>query len=156
MSNNWYVNSVDYTAVTQWAALTTLAVGAIRRQLSAPAVNSERCFRVSAITTGVTGAAEPTWNATNNATTTDSGVTWTECTGQEAHQRDNGATVVWTAPAARIGCLMGSGKNIVAAGDTIYLSSDHAETQSSAAITIQGSGTTQSPVSMISVSKAGS
>ncbi|MES2055811.1 MAG: hypothetical protein V4564_07735 [Pseudomonadota bacterium] len=153
---NWYVSSVDHAAIGQWAALTTLATGAIRRQLAAPAVNSERCFRVSAITTGITGASEPTWNLGNNATTTDSGVTWTECTGQEAHQRDNGATVVWTAPAPRVGCLMFSGKAIVAQGDFVYCSSDHAETQASTYNVVSASSAGGLPCYVMSVAKSGS
>lgn len=150
---NWYVSSVDYTAVAQWAALHTYAVGNIVRQLAAPAVNSERCFRCTAITTGISGASEPTWNLGDSATTSETTVTWTECTGQGTHQRDNGATVTWTAPAARFACLGagGTGKNIIATGDSVYLSSDHAETQAAAMTLWPNSNATTT----ISVSKAG-
>ncbi len=157
MASNWYVSSVDYAAVAQWAAVHTYAVGNIVRQLAAPAVNSERCFRCTAITTGVSGASEPSWNLGDSATTSETTVTWTECTGQQAHQRDNGATVVWTAPAARVGCLMFFGKASVASGDTIFLSSDHAETQSAAALNIYSASSAGGPpCNLISVTKTGS
>src|SRR6266550_9439002 len=126
-ASDWYISSVAYTAVTQWSALATLAVGAVRRQ-TAPAARAERAFRVSAITTGVTGASEPSWNLTNSATTTDSGVTWTECSGQSAQQQLGGVTTTWTCPAATIQTLEVSGKNIVAASDRLFFSSDHTET----------------------------
>ena len=156
---DWYTSSVAYTALTQWAATTTLAVGAIRRQLAAPATNAERCFRVSAITTGITGASEPSpWTLTNNGTTADGGVTWTECTGQSNHQRDNGATTTWTAPAARLNCLSNAtnGKNVLAAGDRMFLSSDHAETQSTANTLTATNATINSPLTVMSVAKTGS
>ena len=124
---NVYCGSTKYTAVTAWTATTTLAVGAVRRQSATPTVGNERCFRVSAITTGITGAAEPTWVLTANATTTDAGVTWTECTGQAAFNGDGGGTA-WGAPHARIA----NAGAFMAAGDTCYVSNNHAETQSSA------------------------
>ncbi len=146
---DWYVSSVAYTAVTQWAALTTLAVGAIRRQLTAPSVGNERCFRVSSITTGITGASEPTWVLTKAATTTDSGVTWTEITGNSTYN--------WTAPAARLTPIFNSGSSWAAGGDRVFVSSDHAETQA-ATLTITSPSSTgaTNPCTVISVSRAGS
>ena len=60
----WYCNfgngtSTGYTAVTAWAASTAVVAGALRRQLAAPAVNSERVF--ACIVAGTTGSTEPTW-----------------------------------------------------------------------------------------------
>lgn len=124
---NWYCGSTKYTAVTQWAALTTLSVGAIRRQLATPTVGNERCFRVSAITTGITGASEPSWTLTHNGTTTDSGVTWTECTGQAIYNGDGGGSA-YAAPFARMYSAASSGW--ATTGDTVYISNNHAETQS--------------------------
>lgn len=126
---NWYCGSTKYTAVTQWAALTTLAVGAIKRQLASPTLGNERCFRVSAITTGITGASEPAWNLGQNATTTDAGVTWTECTGQAIYNGDGGGTA-WAAPAARLNMFLSNAW--ASPGDNVYVSNNHAETQSSA------------------------
>src|SRR6266446_5639149 len=127
LAADWYISSVAYTAVPVWTALATLSVGNVRRQ-TAPAASAERAFRVSAITTGITGAAEPTWNLGNSATTTDAGVTWTECTGQSAQQQLGGVTNTWTCPAATIRNLEVLGKNIVAASDRLFFSSDHTET----------------------------
>ena len=90
----WYCNSVGYTAVTAWAATTAIAAGALRRQLAAPAVNSERVF--IAIIAGTTGSAEPSWTLTRGAKTTDSGVTWMECTGASAVNGDLVNTPNWT------------------------------------------------------------
>ena len=151
---NWYISSVAYTAVAQWAASTTYATGAIVRQLSAPATNLERCFRVTAGGGGSSGSSEPTWVTSNNGTTTDNTLTWTECTGQEAHQHDNSVTNTWTAPAARHNCLTNAtnGKNVQAAGDQFFYSSDHAETVA-AATTYVTLGTTSAPNKYISVSR---
>lgn len=143
----WFGSSVAYTAVTQWAALTTLAVGAIRRQLAAPAVNSERCFRVSAITTGITGAAEPAWTLTKAGVTTDAGVTWTECTGNSA-QNTAGAM---NAPFARITTAL----SFALTGDTVLFANNHAETQSTADISSGGAGSAGAPVQMVSIDSAG-
>jgi hypothetical protein len=118
---NWYVDSVAYAAVPQWSALATLTVGTYRRQLAAPAFGNERVFKVTAITTGITGAAEPTWNLVNNATTTDSGVTWTQITGQEAEQ----AASNFKAPFATIQ----GAENVVSAAGTIFVGDDHTDTQ---------------------------
>src|SRR5580698_9881369 len=98
---NYYVSSVAWTAVTQWAALATVTVGTLRRQLATPTAGNERVFVVSAITTGITGSSEPSWQLGNNQTTTDAGVTWTEIAGQEAHQLAGN----WTAPFARLGSV---------------------------------------------------
>ncbi len=129
---NFYVSSVAYTAVAQWAVATAYSVGDIVRQLAAPTVNSERCFRCT--TAGTSGGSEPAWTLTNGATTTDNSVTWTECTGLEAHQHLGGSGT-WRAPAARINCLssVSGGKNVLGSTDhQVFLSSDHAETQATA------------------------
>jgi hypothetical protein len=149
---DWYISSVAYNAIPAWAASTTYAVGAIRRQLAPPAINNERCFRVSAITTGISGATEPAWVLTNNSTTTDGGVTWTECSGQNNHQHDNGVTNTWTAPAKTIRCLENKG---VANGDRIFFSSDHAEL-TAGNLTILTGGNLTSPMQCISVNRTGS
>lgn len=131
-ATNWYVSSVAYTAVTQWAALTACTSGVtVVRQLAAPANGSERVFLASA--TGTTGATEPTWVLTSGASTTGDGTcSWTEITGVEADQHLNGVTNTWTAPAARFNDILATaqgGKNVYAPGDTVFVSSDHAETQ---------------------------
>jgi hypothetical protein len=70
----WYANSVGYAAITAWATGASIAAGALRRQLAAPAVNNERVF--VAIVGGTTHATtEPTWTLTRGAKTTDNTVT---------------------------------------------------------------------------------
>lgn len=137
---NWYVSSVAYTAVTQWAAVTVYTVGQYRRQLATPTVGSERVFRCT--TAGSSGASEPTWNTSNNATTNDGTAVWTSITGQEAHQSAGS----WTAPFARVDATISAS----VADDTIFVSSDHAETQSTAS-TIGGLSTRN----LISVNRTG-
>lgn len=138
----WYVSSAAYTAVTQWAALTSYSIGDLRRQLAAPSVGNERVFRCT--TAGVSLGSEPTWNLGKGATTTDGALlVWTEVTGDSAYN--------WTAPHARIANAISWG----AAGDTYYLSSDHAETQSTA-LTITFKGSTTTPDRCLSVNRAGS
>lgn len=117
---NWYVSSAGWTAVTAWAASTAYTVGQYRRQLATPAVGNERVFRCT--TAGTSGGTEPTWTLTNNGTTNDGTVVWTQIGGQEAHQSAGN----WTAPLARYATASGFG----AADDTIFVSHDHAETQS--------------------------
>jgi hypothetical protein len=94
---------------------------------------------------------------TSNGTTNESGhggtAVWTECTGQENHQHDNSITNTWTAPAARIQNLTSSGKNVLAAGDTVFASSDHAETQNTGNISFTLGGYNTGPIRIISVDR---
>ena len=57
-----------------WQANSTYAVG----DTIVPSTPNGRIYRVTAITTGTSGAAEPTWPTTEGASVTDGGVTWTE------------------------------------------------------------------------------
>src|SRR5712692_8270405 len=140
---NWYVGSTKWTAVTQWAALTSYSVGDLRRQLATPTVGNERVFRCT--TAGISGAAEPTWTLTVGSTTTDATVVWTEVTGNN--------TYAWTAPHARLANAFASGWG--AAGDDFYVSNNHAETQSTA-MTLTSPGTAASPCRVICVADTGS
>ena len=45
---NWYISSVAYAAVPQWAVNHTYAPGSIVRQLATPVAGEERCFRTAA------------------------------------------------------------------------------------------------------------
>lgn len=89
----WYLGSTKWTAVSVWTTVTVTAAGVIRRQVS-PAAGLERVF--VCIIAGITGASEPSWVATNGATTTDATVTWMECTGKSAVNGDATNTVNWT------------------------------------------------------------
>jgi len=126
---NWYCSSVDYAAVTQWAALTVTSLGTIRRQLTAPAQGSERCFVCT--TAGTTGATEPTWVLTKAATTADGTVVWTECTGNQLYNGDTGGTA-WGAPHANILAAGTAGWPV--AGDTIFVRNTHNVTYAAAAL----------------------
>jgi len=143
---NWYCGSVQWTAVTAWAATTAYVVGDLRRQLAAPAVGNERVFRCT--TAGTSGGTEPAWNLNNNATTNDGSAVWTNVTGQETYN--------WAAPFARVAAASaGTG---AANGDTFFVAHDHAETQA-ALLTWPNSGssgTVGSPNRWICVDTGGS
>ncbi len=128
---NWFCSSVQWSAVTAWAASTSYSVGDLRRQLATPAVGSERVFRCTA-STGASGGAEPTWTLTKGSTTTDGGVTWTEVTGNAAY--------AWQAAHARVANALAW----IAAGDTCWVGDDHAESQS-ANLTLTSPGTAANP-----------
>ena len=72
-------------------------------------------------TAGTTGSGEPSYNTTTGVTTTDSGCTWT-CLGAVTS-----FTTKWGAPHARM--LAAVTSTWAASGDTVYVSSIHAETQ---------------------------
>lgn len=127
---NWYVSSVAYAAVAQWAASTAYSVGQIVRQLATPTVQNERCFRCSVA--GTSGATEPTWVITKNGSTVSGTATFIECTGQEAYNTQNN----WAAPSAKITHLVIVSSNFAALGDNIYVASNHAESNGSSAVAI--------------------
>src|ERR1700743_2932630 len=91
----WYIDSSKYASVTAWAASTSIAAGALRRQLTTPAVGSERVF--AAVVAGTTNSTEPTWTLTKGAKTTDNAVTWQEVTGQPGVNGDLANTPNWNA-----------------------------------------------------------
>lgn len=137
----WYTNSVGWTAVTPWAALTAYNIGDLRRQLATPTVGNERVFRCT--TAGTSLAAEPTWTVTKGGTTTEvAGPVWTEVTGSSTYN--------WNAPHARLANAFAWG----AAGDTFYVGHNHAETQASQ-LTLTGSSTITSPFIVLCVNAAG-
>lgn len=91
----WWIDSVQWTAVTAWATGATIAAGALRRP-SAPSNGNERV--VVAIVAGTTHATtEPTWTLTRGAKNTDNTVTWQECTGQPGVNGDMVRCPNWTA-----------------------------------------------------------
>jgi Concanavalin A-like lectin/glucanases superfamily len=96
----WYVSSVAYAAVTVRPQNTAVAAGVVRRQFTAPAVNSERCFVciVAGTTANVTDA---TWSLTRGAKTTDGTATWQEVTGMAAVNGDVTNTPTWASASPR-------------------------------------------------------
>src|SRR3990167_7953985 len=135
----WYCGSIDHTAVAQWAASTAYNIGAIVRQLAAPAEGDDRCFRCT--TAGTSGASEPTWVLTEGSTTTDNTAVWTEVTGNSAYG--------WTAAHARLLAAENWADN----GDTIYIADDHNESRAST-MSLPNKGTAASPIFIVCVSNA--
>jgi len=123
----WYCGSTKHAAVAQWAAATVYAAGSIVRQLAAPAVGSERCFRTAL--GGTSAGAEPAWVLTKAAAQpADNTIAdWVEVTGNTAWG--------WLAAHARLSAALAW----LAAGDTLYVSHAHAETQA-AAMTLTSPG----------------
>lgn len=98
-------------------------------------------------TAGTAGnGAEPTWNTTAGATTADNTVTWT-CLGTV------GSFSAWGAPIPRL--LIATG-TLALAGNTIYVRSDHAETQAASMTISVGNSTRQVPYKVLCVNSAGS
>jgi hypothetical protein len=101
-------------------------------------------------TTAGTASTEPAWPTGNNATITTGGATFTNVTGQ--------STYFWTAAAGDHQTLNGTtGALRFAAGDRVFISSDHAETVTSGtcgpgSTITQGYGLLQ----FLSVNRAGS
>lgn len=93
-------------------------------------------------TAGTTGnGAEPTWNKTAGVTTTDNGATWTSLGAV-------GNFGSWAAPFARMQSAVAA--NWMAAGNTLFVGNDHAETQSTAS-TVTFPGTVALPNSVYSI-----
>jgi hypothetical protein len=88
-NSTWYVSSVKYAAVAQFAATTAYTAGQLIRQLTAPAVNSERVF--VCIVAGTSGT-EPSWTITRGAKNTSTTPVFQECTGHPAVNGDVGST----------------------------------------------------------------
>jgi hypothetical protein len=143
---DWYCGSVQYTAVTQFAVSHAYSVGDIVRQLAAPSVGNERCFRCT--TAGTSGGTEAAWNLTKAATTTQGTAVFTEVTGNSTYN--------WSAPHARLDPVVRS--LYAAAGDRIFAAHNHAETSSSNVIIPSGStsGSQTSPVFVYCVNASGS
>lgn len=96
-------------------------------------------------TAGTPGnGAEPTWDTTVGNTTTDNTAVWTciQATGSYAD---------WAAPFARLASVFGTGW--AAAGDTVYVGSDHAETQATS-MTVTCTGTAALPNKILCINGA--
>lgn len=144
---DWYVSSVAWAAIPQFAATHAYVIGNIVRPLTAPAFNAQHAFRC---TTAGTSGAEPAWPAANNSTVTTGGATFTNVTSQAAYG--------WGAAAGSLYSInVGVAANArPASGDRVFLSSDHSESSTAnttyGMTTVAGYGVVQA----ISVNRAGS
>lgn len=142
MANSWYVGSVQYAAVAVFQALHVYSVGDFLRQIAPTDANS-RVFRVT--TAGTSGAAEPAYNVASAQTTNSGSAVFTEVTGNSAYG--------WSAAGKNISNCMFA--NSFAAGDTIYVASNHAFS-TSAAISNSANTTTSTVTKVLCVNPAGS
>lgn len=71
---------ITATLYRTWATVTTYAIGDVVIPKATP---NGLYFEATAITTGISGASEPTWPTTVGTTVVDTGVTWT-CWGSTA------------------------------------------------------------------------
>jgi hypothetical protein len=114
---DWYVSSTAYAAISAFVASHAYSIGDIVKP-TAPAQSTRWAFRC---TTAGTSGTEPTWQTSNNGTVTTGGATFTNVTGQ--------STYFWAAAAGDHQTLNGTtGIVRYAAGDRVFISSDHAET----------------------------
>lgn len=109
----WYLDSAQYANVAAWASLTSYPVGSLVRQLTTPAVNSERVFVQVTPTTHVSGASEPTWTTTFQGNTPSDGTcSWYEATGRPEVNGDLSNALTWA--------LQHALSTTVTAGQLIY------------------------------------
>lgn len=144
---DWYVSSAAYAAVAAFVPSAVYSIGNIVKP-TAPAAKALWTFRC---TTAGTASTEPAWPTANNSTITTGGATFTNVTGQ--------STYGWSAAAGDLPTLLGAvGTFRFAAGDRMFVSSDHSETQTTSTTYGSGVGATASFTSgqVLSVNRAGS
>ena len=129
---NFYVSSVAYAAIAPWAATTAYTTGQIIRPTAA-VVGKRIAYRCT--TGGTSAGSEPTWGLTLGGTTTSNTAVFTAV---------NSDTYGWTGAAGDLTTVTNaSTAGFAAAGDKIFLSSDHNEvtaaTGSTAAVTLRSS-----------------
>jgi hypothetical protein len=116
---------------------------------TAPTTGNRYAFRC---TTAGTASTEPSWNASagaNNQTITTGGVTFTNVSGQSAYG--------WSAAAGDLLTIYGTSYNIrTAAGDRVFISSDHTETPAAGQTYGPAGISYTNVIQIISVNRAGS
>lgn len=143
---DWYVSSVAWAALPQFAISTAYTIGQIIRGLAAPAFTAQHAFRCT--TAGTSGGSEPAWSATNNATTVSGTATFTTVTGQSAYG--------WSAASGNLYQITSAVSSRFTAGDRAFLSSDHAESNTTNTSYPLSTSHDWSGIRVISVSRAGS
>lgn len=144
---DWYVSSAAYAGYTAFQISHAYVVGDLVTPIT-PGLKAKWVQRCT--TAGTSAGSEPTWATTNNGTVSSGSAVFTNVTGQ--------STYFWTAAAGDIPTLLGAvGTARVAAGDRVFISSDHSETQTSTS-TYGGTVTTAGfgVVLYLSVTRAGS
>jgi len=144
---DWYVSSTANAAVPVFVISTAYTVGQfVRRITSTPKAQ----WVMRCTVAGTSAASEPTWPTTDNGTVVSGGATFTNVTGQ--------STYGWSAAAGDIPTLIGAvGTTRFQAGDRMFVSSDHSETQTTNTTYGSGTGTVSFTGSQVlSVNRAGS
>lgn len=144
--SDWYCSSAAFAAIAAFTPSGVYTVGMIVKP-TASALKARWVFRC---TIAGTASTEPAWPTANNATVASGGATFTNVTGQ--------STYGWSAAAGDIPTLVGAvGTFRFAAGDRMFISSDHSEAQT--ATTTYGGGTASVSYTsgqVLSVNRAGS
>jgi hypothetical protein len=143
---NFYVSSAAYAAIAPWAATTAYTVGQIIRPTAAVA-GKRIAYRCT--TGGTTTGVEPTWGLTLGGTTTN-GAVFTAI---------NSDTYGWSGAAGDVSTVTNTATSgFAAAGDKIFLSSDHSETTAAATNWLNSipGGWTTLTTSILSVNRGGS
>ena len=146
---DWYVSSVAYAAIPQWAATHAYTVGNFVRALATPAQQQVYVFRCT--TAGTSGGSEPGWGpgaGGDNNTIGDGTAVWTNVTGHGAYG--------WSAAGGNLYSLSSFFSTRAVPGDRIFLSSDHSESLASPSSFYWGSVQAFGLVQIISVNRAGS
>jgi hypothetical protein len=143
---DWYVSSAAYGGIAAFVPSVAYSVGQIVKP-TAPALKAQWALRC---TVAGTASTEPAWPTTNNGTVVSGGATFANVSGQSAYG--------WGAAAGDIPTLIGAvGTTRFAAGDRMFVSSDHAETQAASTTYGSGSGTASyTSAQVLSVNRAGS
>lgn len=120
----------DTTNTPAWAASNSVSLGQM--------IYDSGTSSLQIVTTaGTTKAAPaPSFSATAGTTTADNTATWTSLGAASNY-------TAWKAPHARLRLVFGT--SWAAAGDTVWVASDHSETQSASANAIVASGTQAKP-----------
>jgi len=145
---DWYTSSAAHALVPVFAISTGYTVGQFVRRIT---TTPKAQWVMRCTVAGTSAASEPTWPTANNGTVVSGGATFANVTGQ--------STYGWSAPAGDLPTLLGAvGTVRFVAGDRMFVSSDHTETQT--AVTSYGSGgagsASYSVGQVLSVNRAGS
>lgn len=139
----YYVGSVQYAAVAQFAVTHAYSVGDIVRQLATPTVGNERCFRCT--TAGTSGATEAAWAVNVNGNTTQ---------GTAVFINDTGLS--WLKPLANLLSSLNNTFIFPVAGDTFYVAHDHNASLAAGWDALTGTTALSNPIKIICVNALGS